>query len=160
MYSTGRNQTFVSDLIFVVPIALSLGVGLAVGHPAAGMIVSGGALMVGFGAKQTIDSSRLLPMIFASAGIAFSTFVGMVAGHGNLVLVSGCGVLGFRLWDVDSAPGRLRVGRAGWSGRAAGGLGVSFFSEAGRGACTAASGGRHAAGAVLECRVTSLPATA
>ena len=83
-----ENQTFVSDLVFVVPIAISLAVGLAVGHPAAGMIVAGGAMTVGFGAKQTIDRSPLLPMIFASVGIAFSTFVGMIAGHTNFTLVA------------------------------------------------------------------------
>jgi uncharacterized membrane protein YccC len=82
-----RKQTFVSDLIFVVPIAFCLGVGLAVGHPAAGMIAAGGAMTVGFGSKESIDNSRLLPMIFASVGIAFSIFVGMVAGHQNFLLV-------------------------------------------------------------------------
>jgi Fusaric acid resistance protein-like len=82
-----QNQTFVSDLIYAAPVALCLGMGLAVGHPMAGMIAAGGAATVGFGAKQTIDSSRLLPMIFATLGIAFSTFVGMVAGHDNVMLV-------------------------------------------------------------------------
>ncbi|WP_446742290.1 FUSC family protein [Silvibacterium acidisoli] len=44
-------------------------------------------MTVGFGAKQIIGNSRLLPMIFASFGIAFSVFLGMVAGHANFTLI-------------------------------------------------------------------------
>ncbi len=83
-----QNQTFVSDLIFVIPIAICLGVGLAIRHPGAGILAAAGAMTVGFGAKHIIDESRLLPMIFATVGIAFSTFVGMVAGHDNGLLVA------------------------------------------------------------------------
>lgn len=82
-----QNQTFAGDLVFVIPIAFCLAVGLAAGHPAAGMIAAGGAMTVGFGAKQSIHRSRLLPMIFASMGIAFSTFMGMIAGHDNYALI-------------------------------------------------------------------------
>lgn len=82
-----QNQTFASDLLFVVPVAFCLGVGLAVGHPAAGIVGAGGAMTVGFGAKQSIDRSHLLPMIFAAFGISFSIFVGMIAGHNNGLLV-------------------------------------------------------------------------
>lgn len=94
-----RNQTFASDLIFVLPIALCLAVGLGVGHPAAGMIAAGGAMTVGFGAKHNIDRSQLLPMIFATLGIAFSMFVGMVAGHesGILVVIAALWAFGYGL---------------------------------------------------------------
>lgn len=107
-----QKQTFASDLVFVVPIALCISVGLGVGHPAAGMIASGGAMTVGFGAKQSIDESRLLPMIFASAGIAFSTFVGMVAGHANFVLVAVAAFWAFGYGMLTSRPGGY-----GWVGQ-------------------------------------------
>ena len=82
-----QNQTFAADLIFVLPVALCLAIGLIAGHPAAGMIAAGGAMTVGYGSKQRIAESRLLPMILASIGIAFSIFIGMIAGHTNLILV-------------------------------------------------------------------------
>lgn len=90
-----QKQTFAADLVFVLPVASCLGIGLGVGHPAAGMIAAGGAMTVGFGAKQQIGESRLLPMILASLGIAFSTFLGMVAGHGNAVLIPLAALWGF-----------------------------------------------------------------
>jgi len=101
-----------TDVTFVLAIALCLGVGLAVGYPAAGMIAAGGAMTIGFGGKQDIDDSQLLPMIFGTLGIAISTFLGMVAGHTNFVLVPiatlwafGYGML------VNRAPGFSWVGQ-------------------------------------------------
>jgi hypothetical protein len=82
-----ENRSLREDWVFVLPVALCLCVGLAVGHPAAGMIVAGGAVNIGFGAKQNIDNSQQLPMIFATLGTAISIFVGMMAGHENFVLV-------------------------------------------------------------------------
>jgi hypothetical protein len=90
-----ENQSFRSDLIFVLPVALCLGIGLAVGHQAAGMIAAGGAMTVGFGARQDIENSQLLPMIFATIGIAFSTFLGMVVGHESFLLVGMAALWGF-----------------------------------------------------------------
>ena len=90
-----QNQSLREDLIFVLPIALCLCVGLAVGHQAAGMIAAGGAMTIGFGAKQDIDDSELLPMIFGTLGISFSTFVGMVVGHENYLLVGMAALWGF-----------------------------------------------------------------
>jgi uncharacterized membrane protein YccC len=107
-----ENQTFASDVIFVVPIAICLAIGLAVGHPAAGMIAAGGAMTVGYGAKQSIDNSRLLPMLFASVGIAFSTFVGMVAGHSNFTLVAVAS-----LWAFGYGMLTAREGGYGWVGQ-------------------------------------------
>ena len=106
------RQTFASDLIFVMPIALCLAIGIAVGHPAAGMIAAGGAMTVGFGSKQSIDRSRLLPMIFASAGIAFSTFVGMVVGHANFILVIVAAIWAFGYGMLSG-----REGGYGWVGQ-------------------------------------------
>jgi hypothetical protein len=80
-------RSFRADIIFVIPIAICLGLGIALGHAAAGMIAAGGAFTVGFGAKQHIDESHILPMILASLGISVFTFIGMVAGHTNFILV-------------------------------------------------------------------------
>lgn len=107
-----QAQTFAGDLIFVIPIAMCLAIGIAVGHPAAGMIAAGGAMTVGFGAKQSIDESHLLPMIFASAGIAFSTFVGMVAGHTNVILVAVAALWAFGYGMLTARPGGY-----GWVGQ-------------------------------------------
>jgi hypothetical protein len=90
-----KKQTFVADLVFVLPVALCLAIGLAIGHPGAGLISAGGAMTIGFGAKQQIGESRLLPMILASLGIAFSTFIGMIAGHGNAILIPLAALWGF-----------------------------------------------------------------
>ena len=98
-----QAQSFRADLIFVIPLALCLAIGFLTGHPAAGMIAAGGAFTVGFGAKQLIDQSHLLPMILACVGITVGTFAGMVAGHDNLILVAmaagaafACGMLSLR----------------------------------------------------------------
>jgi uncharacterized membrane protein YccC len=90
-----KKQTFAADLIFVLPIALCLAIGLGTGHPGAGLIAGGGAMTIGFGAKQQIEESRLLPMILASIGIAFSVFLGMIAGHENAILVPMAALWGF-----------------------------------------------------------------
>src|SRR6202453_2038856 len=82
-----KAQSFRADLIFVLPVAICLLLGIWLGHPGAGLIAAGGAFTVGFGAKQHIDDSRLLPMILAALGIGAATFVGMVAGHTNFILV-------------------------------------------------------------------------
>jgi hypothetical protein len=83
-----RSQSFRADLIFLIPIALCLAIGIAASHPAAGMAAAGGAFTVGFGTKQRIDESHILPMILVSLGIGASTFIGMVAGHTNWTLVT------------------------------------------------------------------------
>lgn len=90
-----KEQSFRADLILVLPIALCLGIGLWLGHPAAGMIAAGGAVTVGFGTKQSIDDSPLLPMIFASLGMAFAAFLGVIAGHGNFTIVVLAALWGF-----------------------------------------------------------------
>jgi uncharacterized membrane protein YccC len=89
------NQTFRADLVLILPIALCLGVGVWLHHPAAGMIAAGGAMTVGFGAKQSIDESRLLPMLFVTIGMAISAFLGVVIGHTNFLLVAMAALWGF-----------------------------------------------------------------
>jgi Fusaric acid resistance protein-like len=90
-----RAQSFRADLIFVLPMAICLTLGIWLGHPGAALIATGGAFSVGFGAKQNIDQSHLLPMILSTLGIGTGTFVGMVAGHTNFILVLLAGGAGF-----------------------------------------------------------------
>lgn len=82
-----RNQTLRADVIFTLPVAICLAIGLAIGHPGVGLITAGGALNTGFGQKHRIDDSELVPMIFVTAGMAFSGFAGVLVGHENVLLV-------------------------------------------------------------------------
>jgi hypothetical protein len=90
-----NNQTFRADLILILPVAICLAAGLCIGRPSVGMIAAGGAMTAGFGAKQSIDDSRLLPMVFVSLGMAFAAFLGVVVGHTNLLLVPIAALWGF-----------------------------------------------------------------
>ncbi len=65
---------------------MCLAAGIAAGHPGAALIAAGGAMTAGFGPKQTIDGSPLLPVLFVSFGMALSSFLGMFAGYENWVL--------------------------------------------------------------------------
>ena len=82
-------------LICLFAIALCLAIGLAAGHPGAGLIAASGAMTVGFGATHSIDGSRFVPMIGAAVGMALSTLIGMVAGHQSYVLLISCALWGF-----------------------------------------------------------------
>lgn len=106
------DQTFLEDLVLVPPIALCLGIGLWLHHPAAGMIAGGGAMTVGFGAKQSIDESRLLPMLFVSMGMAFAAFLGVVIGHTNFFLI-----LTAALWGFGYGMLSTRAAGYGWVGQ-------------------------------------------
>src|ERR1700749_2101923 len=75
-----KAQSFRADLIFVLPIAICLTLGIWLDHPGAGLIAAGGAFTVGFGARQHIDDSQFLPMILVTLGTGAATFLGMVAG--------------------------------------------------------------------------------
>ncbi len=90
-----NNQTLRADLILILPVAICLAAGLCMGRPGVGMIAAGGAMTAGFGAKQSIDDSRLLPMVFVSLGMAFAAFLGVVVGHTNLLLVLIAALWGF-----------------------------------------------------------------
>ncbi len=79
----------------MLAVALCLGIGITAGHPAAGMIAAGGAMTAGFGAKQNIDGTPLLPILFVAFGMGFSTFVGMVAGHSSWTLTLIASLFGF-----------------------------------------------------------------
>ena len=90
-----NNQTFRTDLILVLPIVICLAFGLCIHRPGVGLIAAGGATTVGFGAKQSIDDSRLLPMLFVCLGMALAAFLGVVVGHTNLLLVPMAALWGF-----------------------------------------------------------------
>jgi hypothetical protein len=99
-----QNQTLRADLILTLPVALCLGIGIAVGHPVAGMIAAGGAVNTGFGQKHSIDDSYLLPMIFVTFGMAFSGFFGVLIGHENLLLVAMAALWGFGYGMLTARP--------------------------------------------------------
>jgi uncharacterized membrane protein YccC len=107
-----QNQTLRADLILTIAIALCLGIGVAVGHPAAGMIAAGGAMNTGFGQKQSINDSYLLPMIFVTIGMAFSGFFGVIIGHENTLLVPMA-----TLWAFGYGLLTARPGGYGWVGQ-------------------------------------------
>ena len=90
-----HNQTFRDALVLLPAIAICLGIGIALGHPAAGMIAGGGAMTVGFGARQSIDDSRLLPMLFVAVGMTFAAFLGVLIGYTNYLLVPIAALWGF-----------------------------------------------------------------
>ena len=99
-----QNQTLRADLILTLPVALCLGIGIAVGHPGAGMLAAGGAVNTGFGQKHRIDNSYLLPMIFVTFGMAFSGFFGVLIGHENLLLVFMAALWGFGYGLLTARP--------------------------------------------------------
>jgi hypothetical protein len=99
-----QNQSLRADLILTLPVAICLAVGVGIGHPAAGLIAAGGAMNTGFGHKQCIDKSRLLPMIFVTLGMAFSGFVGVLIGHENLLLVFTAALWGFGYGMLTARP--------------------------------------------------------
>jgi len=107
-----ENQTLRSDLILTLPVAICLAAGIAVGHPGAALIAAGGAVNTGFGQKQCIDHSRLVPMIFVTFGMAFSGFAGVVLGHENLLLVFAAALWAFGYGMLTSRPGGY-----GWVGQ-------------------------------------------
>jgi hypothetical protein len=82
-----KQASLETDLVFVIAIAVCMAEGIAAGSPRAGMIAASGAFTVGFGAKQRIDGSRLVPMMFAAFSMTISTFVGMVTGHTHYLVV-------------------------------------------------------------------------
>jgi hypothetical protein len=107
-----QAQSFRPDLIFVLPLAVCLILGLLLGHPGAGLIACGGAFTVGFGAKQSIENSIFLPMIFATLGTGAATFIGMVAGHTHPTLVIIASAAGF-IYGMLS----LRAAGISWAGQ-------------------------------------------
>lgn len=107
-----ENQTLRADLILTLPIALCLILGIAAGHPVAGMIAAGGAMNTGFGRKQTIAGSYLPPMIYVTLGMSLAGFLGVLIGHHSLLMVAVAALLGFGYGMLTSLPGGY-----GWVGQ-------------------------------------------
>jgi hypothetical protein len=92
-------------------IAVVLGIGLAIGHAAAGMIAAGSAVSVGFGSFQRIGKSDTAPMLLATAGMCVSTLVGTLAGASPLTLAVIAALWGF-LYGLLMALGAVLRGWA------------------------------------------------
>ncbi|MGC8550944.1 MAG: FUSC family protein [Acidobacteriaceae bacterium] len=107
-----ENQTLRADLILTLPVALCLILGIAAGHPAAGMIAAGGAMNTGFGRKQTIADSYLPPMIYVTLGMSVAGFLGVLIGHSSLLMVAVAALLAFGYGMLTSLPGGY-----GWVGQ-------------------------------------------
>ena len=99
-----KNQTLRADFVLILPVALCLAIGIAVGYPAAGMVAAGGAVNTGFGQKHSIDNSSMLPMIFVTFGMAFSGFVGVLVGYRNLLMVAMAVLWGFGYGMLTNRP--------------------------------------------------------
>ena len=69
-------------------IAIAFAIGLAVRHPAAGMIAAAGAVSVGFGTFHPIGKSKTAPMLLATIGMCVSTLVGTLAGFSPYISLS------------------------------------------------------------------------
>ena len=141
---------FELPLVSAGAVALCLFVGIAVGHPAGGLIAGGGAFTVGFGPNQRIADSRLIPMIAAVLATSTATLAGTVAGHQDywlLVAAGACAVI----------YGVLTTRHSGlaWVGQQAGValLVASAYPTGSRQALTRA--GLIAAGGALQLLVTS-----
>ncbi len=87
--------SFRTDWYFTLAVGICLGVGIAAGHPGGALIAAGGAMTAGFGAKQTIEGTPLLPIMFVSFGMAFSTFIGVVVGYHGFSLTLLASLFGF-----------------------------------------------------------------
>lgn len=90
-----KQFSFRIPLIGIISIGLCLFIGVALGHPSAGLIAGGGAFTIGFGVNQRIADSRLWPMIAATGAIFLSTMIGMLVGHRGFTLVLAATIWGF-----------------------------------------------------------------
>ena len=71
-----------------VGVATPLLLGLAIDQPLVGVFGAAGAFGVGFGSFQGAYRSRAGLMLLAAAGVAFSVFVGSLAGHSSTATVA------------------------------------------------------------------------
>ena len=79
----------------MVAILACLAAGWLSGHPAAGMVATGGAMTVGFGSFQWLGRSRVAPMLWATLGMAISAVAGSLVGHSGPGAVVNAAVAGF-----------------------------------------------------------------
>lgn len=70
-----------------VGVALPLLIGLAIDQPLVGVFGAAGAVGVGFGSFQGAYRGRAAVMLLAAVGMAFSVFIGSLAGHSNAATI-------------------------------------------------------------------------
>ena len=64
------------------------------------------------GAKQSVDDSRLLAILFVSLGMAFGAFLRALIGHRNLFLVAMAALWGFEYGMLTTREAEVQL--AGW----------------------------------------------
>lgn len=141
---------FELPLVSAAAVAACLFTGVAVGHPAGGLIAGGGAFTVGFGPNQRIADSRLIPMIAAVIATSVATLAGTVAGHRDYSLLVAAGICAVVYGVLTTRHSGLA-----WVGQQAGValLVASAFPTAAGPALTRA--GLVAAGGLVQLVVTS-----
>lgn len=94
-----------------VTMAVSLAVGLITGHAVQGMEAAAGAFSVGFGSFHEVRKSRIAPMLYASVGMCFSSWIGTIAGNSvpGVILVAALGGIVYAMLSALS-PGVSYVG--------------------------------------------------
>ncbi len=88
---------------------LALGIAIALGSPGAGLVAAAGAFTAGLGSLQKIRGSCLLPMLLAAAGMAVSTWIGMILGHQSILFVGVAGI-----WAAGYALLTVMKGGTSW----------------------------------------------
>ncbi len=76
-----------ASLPCILAVALALAAGASFGRPVWGLVGAFGAMSVGFGAFQTLGSSRELPLLWASLGMGLAAAVGSLIPHTTVGLV-------------------------------------------------------------------------
>jgi hypothetical protein len=78
----------------LVAMAVTLGGGLLLHQPAAGIVATGGALSVGLSSFRKLQGSRLLPMLLTLAGTFAAATLGTVVGRSSPLTIFVSGLLG------------------------------------------------------------------
>jgi uncharacterized membrane protein YccC len=78
-----------------IGVGAPLLVGLAIHQPLVSVFGAAGAVGVGFGSFQGAYRSRAAAMLFAAAGMAFSIFIGSLAGDSNVAAIAVAVLWGF-----------------------------------------------------------------
>ncbi len=71
----------------VLAMAALIAAGIGSGHALQGMEAAAGAFSVGFGSFHELHKSRIAPLLYASAGMCLSSWVGTVAGNSTLAVI-------------------------------------------------------------------------
>ncbi|MGH7660424.1 MAG: FUSC family protein [Vulcanimicrobiaceae bacterium] len=92
-------------------VAIALLVPLALGHVAFGFPAAFGAIAAGFASQQGVYRTRAAAMLLTASAMAFSTFVGSLAGHSLAALVVTTALWGYGYGIIASlGPAATTVG--------------------------------------------------